>query len=441
VLGPLYSVAAYSDLLDQFRQWGLVEDRNLFIFHYDWRMSNFDSADQLSAFVTELINKGKIGSDQKFNIVAHSMGGLVARLYLEKPERRAKVHKLIYLGTPFLGSMNTLGTLSEGWTDTLGLQNWLAGGEASIRRTIISFPGFLELLPRYVPSSTGHCCEVKEANGAYSEIHVFDPSTWAQLHWLTPPHDSGRDFQIFSANLRRSESLTPILAAKPKDVIEVLFAGDPKDTRFIFTVDRADTSPSPSHWKFSFQPGDGTVSEWSAARNPRLDNISGALQSFYAHANIFDDKWVRSELHRELFNAEAVVVRPIAGSGHPQLTVSSGGVSQAAQVETVAIRPSVTYLKVGSPLTADVLLTLQADSGSWLKPGMYAPIISLRQGANIRLLNLQETSTVRSAANAELSFAAFGSTANFQAGIAEIAVTLQGAPSEPIVSEFVVLMP
>jgi hypothetical protein len=181
------------------------------------------------------------------------------------------------------------------------------------------------------------------------------------------------------------------------------------------------------------------VPAWSAARNPRLDSISGALQSFSAHANIFDDSWVRSELKRELFNAEAIVVRPINGSGHPELKLSAEGKDYAVQVESVRITPDATYLKLGSQLTVKVRLKLDAASGLWLRPGTYVPAISLRQGDANYPLDVQETSTRTS--NGELSFTAIGSTANFQAGSAEVAVTLRGAVDQPVVSEFVVLMP
>jgi hypothetical protein len=52
---------------------------------------------------------------------------------------------------------------------------------------------------------------------------------------------------------------------------------------------------------------------------------------------------------------------------------------------------------------------------------------------------VQETST--RTANGELSFTAIGSTAGFQAGAAEVAVMLLSAVDQPVVSEFVVLMP
>src|SRR5262249_11908446 len=97
VLGP-FSVAAYSSLLGQFDKWKLVNGENLFIFDYDWRKSNQENAKLLSTFVTKNIKPG-----ETFNIVAHSMGGLIARMYVERPENRVRVHKIIYMGTPFLG--------------------------------------------------------------------------------------------------------------------------------------------------------------------------------------------------------------------------------------------------------------------------------------------------------------------------------------------------
>jgi hypothetical protein len=136
-----------------------------------------------------------------------------------------------------------------------------------------------------------------------------------------------------------------------------------------------------------------------------------------------------------------VVVRPIAGSGHPQLTINWQGADRFVQVESVAIKPSATYLKIGAPLSVDVLLRLQPDSGSWLQPGAYLPSISLSQGNANRPFEVKETSTPSGASNSQLSFTATGSTNGFQTGAVEITVTLRGASTQSAVSEFVVLMP
>src|SRR5262249_18464333 len=76
-----------------------------------------------------------------------------------------------YRGTPFLGSMSTLGTLSEGWGT---IPNWLAGGIDTIRRTALSFPSLLELLPRY-----RECCSFKRAENQYLSIDARAGSGFA----------------------------------------------------------------------------------------------------------------------------------------------------------------------------------------------------------------------------------------------------------------------
>lgn len=52
-------------------------DRNVFVFAYDWRRSNFDTAAQLDAFLRN--TPGLAGKE--IDILAHSMGGLVTLIY------------------------------------------------------------------------------------------------------------------------------------------------------------------------------------------------------------------------------------------------------------------------------------------------------------------------------------------------------------------------
>ncbi|HDR8452933.1 TPA: alpha/beta hydrolase [Bacillus cereus] len=79
-------------------------------FIYDWRVNNIDHISLL---------KGKINSmdvDEVY-IVAHSMGGIISKLclneYKDDPEIK-KVKKLITLGTPWKGSMESVRTLLYG---------------------------------------------------------------------------------------------------------------------------------------------------------------------------------------------------------------------------------------------------------------------------------------------------------------------------------------
>jgi PKD repeat protein/pimeloyl-ACP methyl ester carboxylesterase len=82
----------------------------LFIFPYDWRLDNADSARKLAEFI-ELINVVHPDAP-KVDLVCHSMGGLVARRYvLEHPNR---VDRFISINSPFLGATKTLSAMKTG---------------------------------------------------------------------------------------------------------------------------------------------------------------------------------------------------------------------------------------------------------------------------------------------------------------------------------------
>ncbi len=82
----------------------LSADANLFPAPYDWRQSNSVT---YKNFLMKQIDKARaISGAPKVNIVAHSMGGLVARAYIQSDEYavRNDVDQLIMLGTPNAGS-------------------------------------------------------------------------------------------------------------------------------------------------------------------------------------------------------------------------------------------------------------------------------------------------------------------------------------------------
>ena len=90
----------YDDLVASLEKNGYEKNQNLFEFLYDWRKKNEDSALQLKAKVESIIESTKIS---KVDLVAHSMGGLVARSFVED-EGYKNIDQLITLGTPHKGS-------------------------------------------------------------------------------------------------------------------------------------------------------------------------------------------------------------------------------------------------------------------------------------------------------------------------------------------------
>lgn len=91
----------YKNLFKEFKENGYEEGRDLFEFPYEWRDSNVENA----KFLRNKINDIKQEANwPKVDIVAHSMGGLLAREYIESDLYQDDVDQFVALGTPHAGA-------------------------------------------------------------------------------------------------------------------------------------------------------------------------------------------------------------------------------------------------------------------------------------------------------------------------------------------------
>jgi triacylglycerol esterase/lipase EstA (alpha/beta hydrolase family) len=74
VIPLLWESNVYSSLLTTLSGIG-YKTNDILVFHYDWRLSNFENALRLR----DEVEKRFPDSQQKLDMVAHSMGGLIAR--------------------------------------------------------------------------------------------------------------------------------------------------------------------------------------------------------------------------------------------------------------------------------------------------------------------------------------------------------------------------
>jgi pimeloyl-ACP methyl ester carboxylesterase len=160
-------VGGYRD--QQSAEAGIVDygDRHFtcFQFPYDWRRDIVESAAELDRFIKEKRKyvQGEIEKrfgikdyDVKFDIVAHSMGGLVARYYLrygvqDLPEDESlpkltwdgsrHVDHLVMIGTPNAGSISAMLALVKGYRPAPLLPRYPAP-------VLGTMPGLYQLLPR-----------------------------------------------------------------------------------------------------------------------------------------------------------------------------------------------------------------------------------------------------------------------------------------------------
>jgi pimeloyl-ACP methyl ester carboxylesterase len=249
----------YKDLLKKIQTFGYDDkDKNNFVkFHYDWRLSNFENADRLK----EVIEKHFDGRPGKVDIVAHSMGGIIARIYVQALGGESRVHNLIMLGTPHLGSASIFDRLHNGF------QNWpsaWSGGLPEIQKTILSFPSTYQLLPTYQ-----ECCafgdSARPAGNDTTYVDILVPETWARFGWLPDEFKRGAGVEFLKGELAEARRLKALLAAPilrdPAGYSRLRFIAN----GFLSTWSRVFFDPDNGAITGNIKNrGDGTVLLWSA---------------------------------------------------------------------------------------------------------------------------------------------------------------------------------
>jgi pimeloyl-ACP methyl ester carboxylesterase len=278
--------------------------RHLYLFPYDWRLDNVETARKLSALIDQLrLDYGR--PDLKVDIVAHSMGGIVSRYLLEfgtedvldrddAPITMAgepKVNRLILLGTPSLGSANTI-------------ENLIEGSKLVVKRimpeTLATLPSVYQLLPnsdrKPLIGIDGRPLRKVAKDGASPERDIFDVDTWREFQWSVfspevaskagaPRADLLRRY--FAKHLLRAGRLQRALEREqPASSVKlIVFGADCKLTPSRVLVEsengrmvprfepQAIKHPLPNHPydELTREPGDGLVTKASLLGRQSLD--------------------------------------------------------------------------------------------------------------------------------------------------------------------------
>jgi len=287
-----------------------------FQFAYDWRRDLVEAAKQLHEYILEkrtYVQKeiakrhGIENKDVKFNIVAHSMGGLVARYYLrygvaDLPDDGSLppltwagsrfVEQVVLIGTPNAGSIDTFRLLIEG--------SHLAPGLPSFDAAILgTMPALYQLLPR---ARHGHVVSGIETNQEFMD--PYDPVLWEQMGWglANPELDStlqvllpevkDKETRIKIAlnhqrkSLMRAKAFAQALdipAVTPPGLSINLIAGDAVDTTDVIKVN----TETGELENYKTGPGDGKVLRSSALMDERVgSNNKGRLKTPIQWANV-----------------------------------------------------------------------------------------------------------------------------------------------------------
>ena len=156
-------------------------DREYYVFTYDWRQDNVVTAARLADLI-ESIQADHGDPELKVDLIAHSMGGLVARYYLrygrldvlddnEFPVNYSgadNVRRVILLGTPNLGSVSSLHAFIEGTK---------IGFRRIPTEVLATMPSVYQLFPHNLNEW------LLMPNGKPLERDIFDVEIWRRFQW------------------------------------------------------------------------------------------------------------------------------------------------------------------------------------------------------------------------------------------------------------------
>lgn len=157
-----------------------------YLFAYDWRRDNVESAQKLIQQMDKL--RAKLGKpDLKFDIVAHSMGGLVARyaaMYgrgdltdAPKPswEGAKYFNKIFLFGTPNDGAMLAFDTILNGYS----VPTFAGRTHFGVLNKEVAFtsPAAFQLIPH------GAALRFYDEDLKPLKIDIYDPQTWKTYKW------------------------------------------------------------------------------------------------------------------------------------------------------------------------------------------------------------------------------------------------------------------
>ena len=314
LLGMTFERQGYAHMINMLKSAGYTLEgeplpegkgyHTLFLFAYDWRRDPVENAANLGRFIKAKHNQlGNIyheryGTDPealKFDVIAHSMGGLVARYFLMYGERDLPMDgtppMLDWGGSKYISRLAILGTPNAGYLDTV---IEMTSGLSIAPTAPIIPPAVLATMPSYyamLPANDAGGV-VLDADG--NHLDIFDPKVWIRHRWGLADPSQDAVLQVLMPGvpdravrhaiaidhmekcLDRARNLSIALSVDlppPPHVRMALFAGDAVRTSSVCRVNRATGRPAVT----AYDIGDGKVLA-SSARYDRFHGTDWRLQ-------------------------------------------------------------------------------------------------------------------------------------------------------------------
>jgi pimeloyl-ACP methyl ester carboxylesterase len=303
------AVKGYDRLLARLRSLGYQEPGSLLPVPYDWRLSCRYNARRLGSIVEPALERWRTAGHAEAQVVfvCHSMGGLIARWYIEMCGGAEITRKLITLGTPYRGAVRALAQLVNGADPGLG----------PFRLRLIelarSMPSLYQLMPEYA-------C-VEQGGDLAKTTAVMLPEIDAAM---------AGDAMRFHTDLRHAEARRP---QSLDDTYAILGTGQTTATTARLTGGRAELL---STYEQQDLYGDATVPVVAACRADVKMDSNRLHRVPDKHGNLQRNRAALDEIEG-ILTASSIIVK--AAKPVP-LRVDVPELAQAGEAVTIRITPA-----------------------------------------------------------------------------------------------------
>lgn len=301
-----------------------VPGRTFFEHPYDWRLDNRIAAQSLHERVTTWLTAQRSEHPEaRVILIAHSMGGLVARYFLEVLGGWRDTRALVTFGTPYRGSLNALDTLSNGLGRAFGLFD--------LTTLVRSFPSVHQLLPIYP------CIEVNGTTQRLTELNT--PLPGLQQDAVAAAR---RFHQEIDDAVRINSTIEEYAAARYR-IHRVIGTDHPTNESAVLSTSGIKMRRSHSLGTYG---GDGTVPRVSASPL-ELANDEDAMFAGTKHSSLQNADAVLTQLMGWMTVADLGAFR---ASGQVRLSLDLNDVHPADAGVTFSVTPSSTTGPIGCTL-------------------------------------------------------------------------------------------
>ncbi len=218
---PFVSMDFYRPLLDSLAAMGYREGTDLFVAPYDWRLSVEEGA---KAITPVMERAAGLSLDGTIDIIAHSMGSLLAEEFLAHEENASSVNKAILVAPPNLGTPKMFKMLQYG--DDLGFRiGPLPLLDPSKTKSIAqNMPAAYQLIPseRYTDAVGGYL--IDNRNGGHRTLGFGEMRNFMTTGSGTK---GGRNAFLLDAAETFHAARDAATPAKGATTIKIIGCGDP----------------------------------------------------------------------------------------------------------------------------------------------------------------------------------------------------------------------